>query len=181
MAIEEDVVFQSFGTQSADVLESLLPRPVAAKNARQADRVEAPTVAMLVGFDLDDRPVIAYKSTLAGERIAARTTIALARSQVGCPVVVMCEDADPRLPIVMGVIESATSRGRTTASAQSGATVIQADGERYVVTAEREIVLRCGEASITLTRAGKVIIKGTYVLSRSSGYNKIKGAAVDIN
>ena len=50
-----------------------------------------------------------------------------------------------------------------------------------MLTAEREIVLKCGEASITLTRAGKVLIKGTYVLSRSSGYNKIKGAAVDIN
>jgi hypothetical protein len=58
---------------------------------------------------------------------------------------------------------------------------VQADGERQVITAEREIVLKCGHASITLTRAGKVIIKGTYVLSRSSGYNKIKGAAIDIN
>ena len=57
----------------------------------------------------------------------------------------------------------------------------QVDDQRVVLTAEREIVLRCGEASITLTRAGKVLIKGTYVLSRSSGYNKIKGAAVDIN
>jgi hypothetical protein len=49
------------------------------------------------------------------------------------------------------------------------------------VSAEREIVLRCGDASITLTRAGKVIIKGRYVVSRSTGYNKIKGATVDIN
>jgi uncharacterized protein (DUF2345 family) len=59
--------------------------------------------------------------------------------------------------------------------------LVQADDERVVVTAEREIVLRCGDASITLTRAGKVLIKGTYVLSRARGYNKIKGAAVDIN
>ena len=45
----------------------------------------------------------------------------------------------------------------------------------------RQDAARCGDASITLTRAGKVIIKGNYILSRSSGYNKIKGAAVDIN
>ena len=42
-------------------------------------------------------------------------------------------------------------------------------------------MLRCGDASITLTRAGKVLIKENYVLSRSRGCNKIKGAAVDIN
>ena len=53
--------------------------------------------------------------------------------------------------------------------------------ERLELTAEREIVLRCGEASLTLTRAGKIILRGTYVLSRSSGVNKIKGGSVQIN
>jgi hypothetical protein len=32
-----------------------------------------------------------------------------------------------------------------------------------------------------LTRAGKVVIKGRYVVSRSSGDNKVKGASVEIN
>ena len=53
--------------------------------------------------------------------------------------------------------------------------------DRVEISAEREVVLSCGEASVTLTRAGKVIIKGNYVVSRSKGVNKIKGAAVDIN
>jgi hypothetical protein len=42
-------------------------------------------------------------------------------------------------------------------------------------------VLRCGKASITLTSAGKVLIRGTYVLSRSSGVNKIKGGSIQLN
>ena len=50
-----------------------------------------------------------------------------------------------------------------------------------MLTAEREIVLKCGKASITLTRAGKVIIRGAYVLSRSSGVNRIVGGSVQIN
>ena len=50
-----------------------------------------------------------------------------------------------------------------------------------MLRAEREIVLECGDASITLTRAGKVLIRGHYILSRASGYNRIKGAAIDIN
>ena len=41
--------------------------------------------------------------------------------------------------------------------------------------------LRCGKASITLTRAGKVLIRGAYLLSRSSGVNRIKGGSVQIN
>jgi hypothetical protein len=55
------------------------------------------------------------------------------------------------------------------------------DGKRFVFTAEDEIVLRCGRASITLTRAGKVLIRGAYLLNRSSGVNRIKGGSVQIN
>lgn len=55
------------------------------------------------------------------------------------------------------------------------------DTERRVISADREVVLQCGKASITLTRAGKVIIRGEYVLTRSAGVNRIKGASVQIN
>jgi len=58
---------------------------------------------------------------------------------------------------------------------------VDADGERLVVTAKEQIVLRCGKASITLTKAGKVLIQGAYVSSRSSGVNRIKGGSVQLN
>ena len=55
------------------------------------------------------------------------------------------------------------------------------DGRRVVVEAEDEIVLRCGEASITLRRNGRVVVRGTYVETRSKGVNRIKGGSVQIN
>jgi hypothetical protein len=58
---------------------------------------------------------------------------------------------------------------------------VDADGQRMIVSAKEQIVLRCGKASITLTKAGKVLIQGTYVLSRSSGVNRVKGGSVKIN
>jgi hypothetical protein len=58
---------------------------------------------------------------------------------------------------------------------------VETDGERLVFSAEKEIVLRCGESSITLTRAGKILIRGAYVLTRSSGVNRIQGGSVQIN
>lgn len=71
--------------------------------------------------------------------------------------------------------------GRGDQPGPSRAPELESDGERLVLTAEREIVLRCGRASLTLTRAGKVLIRGAYVLSRSSGVNRIKGGSVQIN
>ena len=164
-----------------NVLAELLPRfLVSSRRRNEVEPVQTPVTATLVEFDLEDRPVIRSERLLAGERLTARTTVSLRRAQLGASVLILCEDGDARLPIVVGVIE-----GRARAPAPElrshKRTVIQTDEERYVIEAEREVVLRCGESSITLTRAGKVIIKGNYILSRSSGYNKIKGAAVDIN
>jgi len=56
--------------------------------------------------------------------------------------------------------------GRTTEARTS--LTAELDGERIRFSAQKEIVLQCGKASITLTRAGKILIWGTYLLSRSS-------------
>src|SRR5262245_19211651 len=55
------------------------------------------------------------------------------------------------------------------------------DGRRVVVEAQDEIVLRCGEASVTLRRNGRIVVRGTYVETRSKGVNRIKGGTVQIN
>ena len=56
-------------------------------------------------------------------------------------------------------------------------------GEALLATveADRQIELRCGKASLTLRRDGKVVVRGTHVVSASSGPNKIKGASVALN
>ena len=64
---------------------------------------------------------------------------------------------------------------------QPGQVEVDADGERLIVSAKEQVVIRCGKASITLTKAGKVLIQGAYVLSRSSGVNRIKGGSVQLN
>jgi hypothetical protein len=59
--------------------------------------------------------------------------------------------------------------------------VLHVDGKRVAIEGADEIELRCGEASITLRRNGKIIIKGTYVESSSKGVNRVKGGAIKIN
>ena len=145
----------------------------------QLAAVPAAATGRLHGFDLEDRPLVSGLAQLPGEVVTARATVALRRQMVGEEVVVLFEQGDPNRPIIVGVLHPCVPRTEIAERPQQLS--IQADDERFVMTAEREIVLRCGEASITLTRAGKVIIKGNYILSRSAGYNKIKGAAIDIN
>ncbi len=44
-----------------------------------------------------------------------------------------------------------------------------------------ELELRCGEASITLRRNGRVVVRGTYIETCSRGTNRIKGSTVKLN
>ena len=55
------------------------------------------------------------------------------------------------------------------------------DGKVVRFEAREEIVLQCGKGSITLRKRGKIIIKGTHLLSRATGVNRIKGGQVNIN
>ena len=161
----EDLSSLIAATRSAPVL----PRPSPG----------APVTARLHGFDLQDAPLLAGLPHFPGELVAARSTVALRRAMAGRTVLVLHECDDWTRPIIVGVLQDALVPEPAPRAALLFE--VQADEERLSIQAEREIVLRCGDASITLTRAGKIIIKGNYILSRSAGYNRIKGAAVDIN
>jgi len=132
-------------------------------------------IGRLVGFE-NGQAKVDFPGNLQVTGLPAPSGVPLSSAKIGREVILAFADGDPEKPVILGLlVDSELDK------ALSSPLDIQVDGERLLVTAQSEIVLRCGEASVTLTRAGKVLIKGTYVLSRSSGYNKIKGAAIDIN
>jgi hypothetical protein len=59
--------------------------------------------------------------------------------------------------------------------------VLRVDGKRVIIEGQEEITFSCGQASITLTKAGKILLRGTYLQSRSSGVNRILGGSVQVN
>ncbi|MEO7206412.1 MAG: DUF6484 domain-containing protein [Steroidobacteraceae bacterium] len=123
-------------------------------------------------------PLVIYPGQPGDAAVEARAALDLHAAHVGCSVVLVFEEGDSRLPIILACLSR--KEGRAFAR-QSGLAEVEADGERLVVSAENQLVLRCGAASITLTKAGKVLIKGDYVSSHSSGTNRIKGGSVQIN
>jgi hypothetical protein len=94
--------------------------------------------------------------------------------------VVVSEGGDRGLPIIVGLLQT-TSPAQLAVTDLLPAVEIDADGRRLRVTAQDEIVLQCGSASITLRRNGRVVIRGTYVETHSEGTNRVRGAQVQIN
>jgi hypothetical protein len=102
-------------------------------------------------------------------------------------VLLFFDGGDLLRPIIAGVL---APRGRPILrSVETLETTVAADlpdfacvdGKRVVIRGRDEIVFSCGEASITLRRNGKVIVRGTKVESHSLGTQWVTGAVVKIN
>jgi hypothetical protein len=117
----------------------------------------------------DEGPRVDYPGNPHGPLLARSFVARPASPPAGQPVLLVFEDERSHRPVLVGLAPS---------TAPLEAVV---DGQRVVLEGREEIVLRCGKASITLRRNGRVVVRGTYVESRSEGVNRIKGGTVRIN
>ncbi len=145
-------------------------------------------VAVIEGADKDGRPLLRWGATQRKGRPARVVWMQTSPDWAACTglrAIAGFEDGDEDKPILLGLLDSppAADASEMTVRVEAPGRPDEArlDGERVVLSADKEIVLKCGKASITLTRAGKVLIRGAYLLNRSSGVNRIKGGSVQIN
>jgi hypothetical protein len=132
---------------------------------------------VLVGLNEQGEALIDFCGNTTGRQLIAVATVRVRREDVGKEAILLFEDGDVTRPLLVGLVQPPD-----TSRQDFGNTVeFTLDGKRVTLTAEQEICLRCGDASITLTRAGKVLIKGAYLLSKSTGTNRIKGGSVQLN
>lgn len=144
-------------------------------------------IATIASLMSDGTPLLELDST---HQAAGRFAVHVTRERVEAAiaqrrqVVVVFEHGDRAKPLIVGFVETLDPQPVPSHDVPSeGAPVIEADvdGKRVRVTAQDEIVLECGSASITLRRNGRVVVRGTYVETRSEGTNRIKGGQVQIN
>jgi hypothetical protein len=165
-------------SRSRDRRSSRTEAPAATSEKPQpaaAPRWPEIVIGILDGFDGEGRPLVDYPGNQAGAPLPALTTALYGADAVGRQVGLLFADGDGARPVIVGLVRPPGE------PVPGGARLAELDGERLVLSAKQEIVLQCGRASITLTRAGKVLIRGSYLSSRSSGVHRIKGASVDIN
>jgi hypothetical protein len=174
-AAQNEALFESEGN---GFTPEILEKP-------ETHRLDGVVIGLLVGLKGSGELLVDFPANPSGGSVTARSAVALGKHEIGREVALLFEGSDPRRPIIMGLMQPLEGvqpeSSENSRSEKQNPIELEVDGERLVLTANKEIILRCGKASITLTQAGKVLIRGTYLLSRSSGVNRIKGGSVQIN
>lgn len=160
-----------------------------ARGAALVEGMQGFRVGRIVRFGEDGTVSVDFPGNNFGPMGARTTTSSYAkllsnRHATGLEVLLAFIENEPSRPIIVDTMSP--QAGEIT---QVEAPLLETEeprevtinGKRMEFDMQDEIVLKCGKASITLTRAGKVLIKGEYILSRSSGENSIKGGSVTIN
>ena len=151
-------------------------------------------IGIVDGIDAQGLPLVDYAGNPCSDSLVAVSTLSITHQDIGRQVALLFAEGELHRPVIMGLIHSPLnalienfqlSLGDNSSAEESDLSEpskdISADGERLLLEAKEEITLKCGDASITLTKAGKVLIRGKYLLSRSSGVNRIQGGSVQVN
>jgi hypothetical protein len=163
---------------------------VRSRPSSEAHDSPEPQIGKLVGIDARGRLLVELPGTRG--KLTARSLLrmdqALRRAVLQRrEALLLFEGGDRKKPIVAGVLEPDAKKPSPAEIAPRvgilNPLVLEADvdGERVKLRAEREIVLECGQASITLRRDGRIIIKGTQVDSWAAGTQRIRGGQVRLN
>ncbi|ACR14380.1 DUF6484 domain-containing protein [Teredinibacter turnerae] len=151
-----------------------------------------------VGAGRDGHPEVAFEVDGFAFQQTSKSTVALEPKDIGRQVVLMFLQDSDRQPVITGIVhnnldavlafvgpdEDTLSPRNYPLSPVGGQGELQVDGEaveKRLIEGQDEVVLKCGEASITLTKSGKIVLRGKYILSRSSGVQRILGASVQVN
>lgn len=107
--------------------------------------------------------------------LAAESVIELSEADLGETVILGFIGGQVDDPVILG----RTRRPRREAT--SPPVEFELDGHHVQLSAKRELSLRCGSASITMTADGRVTIKGRQITSQATGAHRIRGGTIKLN
>jgi hypothetical protein len=150
-------------------------------------RLPAPCIGRLAGTNLQGDVLVEYEGhgPFPARMLSGINRKVLARhEQRGREVLLVFEKGSPERPVIIGLMEDPLEEIISFEVAEEKSAEprhILLDGKQVTIEAEEEVLLRCGKGSIQIRKDGKIVIKGTDMLSRSSGPHRIRGASVNIN
>jgi hypothetical protein len=143
---------------------------------RAKDQLNLPTRGIVVGWEPDSGVLVELSSTR--EIVLAESLVAFTEAELDHAaaerraVLLTFEEGDRQKPVIIGLVAPVPARPAPKPGASD---------EVVLIRGRDSIQLRCGAASITLRKDGKIVLRGSYVISRATKENRIAGGSVHFN
>lgn len=141
----------------------------------KAKQVSPPTqteivhgVVIGVISDIDEKNQLWISRNLLEAPLKSQSLCVITPTDINRQCAIMFENGDPSRPIVLGLMQQPVLTVNTIA-------------EQHDIKANDKIELQCGKASLTLSADGKIELRGTKIVTHSTGLNHIRGASVKLN
>lgn len=160
--------------------------------SRPATTVQEPAIAPepftgalaghLAGIDAEGRILFCEEGSptpyavIIGLAIGDAEVVAAVQAQRRA--LVIKPDNQPSQPVLVALLREGIS---AEARDKAGVETTRINDQTVEIDAQQSLELSCGRARITLHSDGRIELNGDYLLSRSRGPIKLKGATIDIN
>lgn len=185
------------------VKQKEIDQPIIPRESHTSKKVFLPgevIIGLFSGMNDQGQALVDYPDNPSNGLLTAISTVVLNKNQSGRQVAMLFAEGDPEKPVIIGLIHSTLyemienfemmpaeaegleeNRNSHEQLKPDNNDNVYLDGKRVILEGQDEVVFKCGEASITLTKAGKIVIRGKYLLTRSTGVNRIMGGSVQVN
>ena len=155
--------------------------------AGESNKVDRPYVRRVITVS-DDGEVFIDGAGIEPPQLRARISVGVHQRwensllRPGNSVLVINEDGDPKRPIIIGsVVEKLDFEPILKKSLIKEHTEIHFKGKQITFESSGEVIIKCGNSTITMRNDGEIVLRGKKIVSRAAQSNKLKGAAVKIN
>lgn len=148
-------------------------------------RVQHANAGLVIGLIDDTRCWVTFPDNPSAQAQEAVLLAHVGPVRPGCSVLLQFLGGDATQPVVTGVLRHTPSEGnasaKTTRDDAGTEFKLDIDGTTLTLKARDRLALRCGKASLVMHADGTIELRGTDLLSRSSGQNAIRGASITLN
>ena len=117
---------------------------------------------------IDENSQLWVSRSLLESPLKSQSLCVVTSADINRQCAIMFENGDQTRPIVLGLMQQAVL-------------TVDAIAEQHTIGATDKIELHCGKASLTLCANGNIELRGTKIVTHSTGLNHIRGASVKLN
>lgn len=130
------------------------------------EKVNGIVVGVISG--IDEYNQLWISRSLLESPLKSQSLCTITPADINRQCAIMFESGDQTRPIVLGLM-------------QQPVLTVDTIAEQQDLKATDKIELQCGKASLTLSADGKIELRGTKIVTHSTGLNHIRGASVKLN